>query len=170
VTTLLPPVTVSAELAAAVLAMAGIRRGHVVLDLTPTAGLCAGMAAAAGSHGLVIAHQDPELPLPLGAGCAVEDLWHTLELAPTAGSRVARLVLTAPAVDARAVEETLRSAVGSLGPGARVTVVCRPSAADISSGLPAVLSRAGLRVVHAERLHASEGPVSAAVGVPANLE
>jgi hypothetical protein len=169
VTSILPPAPVSPELAAALLALAGIRRGHVVLDLTPTAGLCKGLSAAAGAHGLVIAHQDADLPLPIGAGCAVQELTTVLTTVPTGGSRVARMMLTLPAVEALNLEGMLNAAISSLAPGARVTVACRPNEGRIEDGLPSVLVRAGLRVVHAERILSPEGSVAVAVGVPAEV-
>jgi hypothetical protein len=169
VTSLLPPAPVSSDLAAALLAMAGIRRGHVVLDLTPSAGLCRGAAAAAGAHGLVIAHQPAEQVLPLGAGCAVQELGTVLTTVPTGGSRVARMLVTLPHVDALSAEPLIGAAVSSLAPGARVTVACKPSEGRIEDGLPSVLVRCGLRVVHAERISSPEGDVTVGVGVPADL-
>jgi hypothetical protein len=168
VTAFLSPAPVSPELTAALLALAGIRRGHVVLDLTPAAGLCKGLSAAAGAHGLVIAHQSAQAPLPLGAGCAVQELETVLMTVPTGGSRVARLMLVLPEVEAVSMEHMLHAASGSLAPGARVTVACRPNEGRIEDGLLAVLVRAGLRVVHAERIEAPEGSVAVAVGVPAD--
>ena len=165
-TSLLPPAPVSADLSAALLALAGIRRGHVVLDLTPGAGLCKGASAAAGPHGLVIAHQPADLPLPIGAGCSVQNLETVLTTVPTGGSRVARMLLTMPGVEARSLEPTIVAASSSLAPGARVTVACLPSQGAISDGLPAVLARCRLRVVHAERIDSVEGSVAVAVGVP----
>ncbi len=155
-----------AELAAAVLALAGVRAGDVVLDLLPAAGLTAGLAAATGPGGSVLALCEPGEEAPLGATAtigAVTDL-------QAAQLRVGKVVLPAPAAAAPGLAELLVAVRGVLAPGARVTVAARPNGGALTEGLPAVLAACGLVVVHAEGLAVAGlpgGRVALAVGRPA---
>ncbi len=144
-----------AELAAVVLALTGVRRGDVVLDLSPAAGLTASLAAAAGSTGSVIAHlpaHRPGDPLPPGADAVVSD---PAQL--DADERPSKVVLVDPDSDARALRPLLAATRGHLAPDARVTTAARAGAGAVLDGLPAVLAGCGLLLVHAEGLSLDPG-------------
>jgi hypothetical protein len=166
-----PAVRVPGDLAAVVLALAGVRRGHVVLDLTPGAGLCAGAAAAAGESGVVVAVQDPGVPLPPGATVAVDEPGDAIDLPALNGSRVSRALLVAPTAEARSLERIIAATIGVLAPGARLTAVSRANTGGgIGDGLPAVLVRLGLQVAHAEGYDTPSGALAVAVAVPVGYD
>jgi len=152
---------VGRELAAAVLAAAGVRRADRVLDLTPGAGLTAGLAAAAGPTGSVTAVLPPEADPPAGVRRAA-DLAALQRDAP-----FTKVLLIAPEEPARALEPVLRAVRPLLAPGARVTVAARGNTGALAEGLPAVLAACALTVVHAEGLLLPAGRAALAVGRPA---
>lgn len=156
----LPP-----ELVAVVLALAGVRRGDVVLDLAPSAGLTAGAAAAAGTHGTVLVRQAENTPLPAGATASFAEV----EEAVSAGLVIGKVLLAAPETEARSLAPLLLAVRPLLAPGARVTVASRSGGGAISDGLPSVLAGCGLVVAHAEglQLGGGRGRVALAVGRPA---
>jgi hypothetical protein len=170
VTTGIPRRTVPPDLAAVVLALAGVRRGHVVLDLNPAAGLGAGAAAAAGEGGVVIAVQPRDRPLPPGVTHAISNPSEAATLPILRGARVSRVLLVAPTTEARLLEAAVAATLPVLAPGARVTAAARANFGTIDDGLPAVLARLGLQLTHAEGYDAVTGPVALAVAVPAGYE
>lgn len=165
-----PAVKVPGDLAAVVLALAGVRRGHVVLDLTPGAGLCAGAAAAAGESGVVIAVQDASTPLPAGAALSVSQPGDAIDLPALNGSRVSRALLVAPTAEAKSLERIIAATISVLAPGARLTAVSRANTGGMGDGLPAVLVRLGLQVAHAEGYDTPSGALAVAVAVPVGYD
>lgn len=142
----------TAELAATVFALAGVRAGDVVLDLTPAAGLTAGFVAGAGRAGRVLAlrRDDDSLAGVAGAtGAGVESISEPADLAGS-DVRVAKVVCVQPEAEARALTSLLLAVRPLLAPGARVTAASRSGAGALTDGLPSVLAECGLVVVHAE--------------------
>lgn len=170
---------VPAELAAAVLALAGVRGGDCVLDLLPAAGLAGGAAAAAGPRGRVVAvvgtdsvagvvgmdSVDGPQPLPDGIETVTD-------LGALADESVAKVLAIDPTAAARSLAPLLVAVRPLLAPGARVTVASAPNTGMLTEGLPSVLAACGLVVVHAEGLAVSSlpaGRVALAVGRAAGM-
>jgi hypothetical protein len=161
------PGPVSSDLTAVVLALAGIRRGHVVLDLTPGAGIGASAAAAAGEVGLVVAVQPRDKPLPAGVRHSVASAADATTLPSLRGARISRVLVVAPHVEARTLEPALSEVLPLLAPGARVTAVARANTSgSMGEGLPGLLAALGLQIVHAEGIDDESGPLAVTVAVP----
>ncbi len=164
---------VPAELAAAVLALAGVRGGDCVLDLLPAAGLAGGAAAAAGPRGRVVALVgidgidgiDGHQHLPDGIETVTD-------LGALADESVAKVLAIDPTAAARSLAPLLVAVRPLLAAGARVTVASAPNTGMLTEGLPSVLAACGLVVVHAEGLAVSSlpaGRVALAVGRAAGM-
>ncbi len=161
---------VPAELAAAVLALAGVRGGDCVLDLLPAAGLAGGAAAAAGPRGRVVAlvgvdSIDGHQHLPDGIETVTD-------LGALGDESVAKVLAIDPTAAARSLAPLLVAVRPLLAPGARVTVASAPNTGMLTEGLPSVLAACGLVVVHAEGLAVSSlpaGRVALAVGRAAGM-
>ncbi len=167
---------VPAELAAAVLALAGVRGGDCVLDLLPAAGLAGGAAAAAGPRGRVVALVGTDSVVGIDSMDSHQHLPDGIEtvtdLGALADESVAKVLAIDPTAAARSLAPLLVAVRPLLAPGARVTVASAPNTGMLTEGLPSVLAACGLVVVHAEGLAVSSlpaGRVALAVGRAAGM-
>jgi len=150
------------DLAAAVLALAGIRNGQLVLDLTPAARLTASAAAAAGPQGRIVVLQPTTRALPPGATRAATTPAGSVE----GGERLARVLAVAPQRTARELAAVLGACMPHLAGGARIAVLTKASSGRVGEGLPAVLAELGLEVLHAEGMQTPAGRLAIAVARP----
>jgi len=170
---------VPAELAAAVLALAGVRGGDCVLDLLPAAGLAGGAAAAAGPRGRVVALVGTDSVVGVVGMDSIDGHQHlpdgietVTDLGALADESVAKVLAIDPTAAARSLAPLLVAVRPLLAPGARVTVASAPNTGMLTEGLPSVLAACGLVVVHAEGLAVSSlpaGRVALAVGRAAGM-
>lgn len=132
-----PPV-LPPTLSAVALALAGVRTGAHVLDLTPAGGLGPALSAGVGPTGRVTDAVTATAPDRSGAGYAL---------------------LVDQAADPAAALKRLEAARPALAPGARVTLCC---AGNGSALLLALAHTPGWSLVHLE--HAAEGRDAGAPG------
>lgn len=130
-------------LVAVAVALAGIRTGARVLDLTPSSGLGPVLLAGAGPSGRVT----PIADCPADTGRGGGDEPEASAGADASGDRAGHALLVDPATSPQAALDRLEQVRNRLCPDARVTICC---AGDRAGLLRAVGAVGGWRLVHVE--------------------